>query len=48
MIQAMHLTEDQWFALCFKVYKLLRNDQPDDALKALQEAGFGLDNLMEG
>ena len=40
MIQAAHLTEDQWFSLCFKVYRFIRLGDPKLALDELEHAGF--------
>jgi len=40
MIQHGHLTEEQWFALCLRVYRHLRLGDPKLAIGALKDAGF--------
>ena len=40
MIKHSHLTEEQWFDLCLRVYRHLRLGDPKLAIGALQDAGF--------
>ena len=40
MIEYGHLTEEQWFDLCLRVYRNLRLGDPKLAIGALNDAGF--------
>jgi len=40
MIRPAHLTEDQWFMLCYRLYRYLRMGDPKLAFHALEKAGF--------
>ena len=43
MLKATHLTEEQWFALCLLVYRLLQVTDLAGARAALEGAGFRAD-----
>jgi len=40
MIEPRHLTKNQWFFLCLRIYRALRADDPNHALALLVMTGF--------